>query len=767
MGKDGLPELEDAESLLSRLGYEKYVPNLVPLPIVGAIVYNTSYGLYGWSNNSFVYRFRDGITLITESILILQVKLKGVWYSTVCSKPLIVAKTNRYNLTFSATLNGTFYGIAQIIATYGMFDLPKFDLAFSWNNNSESHRWIWKVRPNLSFSRVAINGDTSPIPVSGQILLENLSKIDLTNITDYKTSREFYIGINWVASRLFSSVSIGIDPDSGFRGLTVTFPEKQDFIDPYVVSLTDGSGATAYNPQKRSFNAQNLEWAFYAQNISGSYSGVYSSSSDNGVSWSSPTIFRSISAQALEFSVASNYTHMAYVYSRGTTYGDDLYYRLGKLWPNGSITWIDSEKTVYNCSSILNEIREKITRTGIIFDSNGNNWIYCSWFEYYQPLYAQWVFKNDNTDGTWSMSHPNHPYEIQVGTTDVFYPYHILVPLTGGKTYDVYPWYRSAHIEYYLNGTKWGGSSWTKDDDICPNEKLSNGGSGIGLFSISSYQDNIYLVFNRKVLTTSYSVRHKNYSGSSWETNSRTVYTPINSTSSPCISVNDLNASAYCFWIGNYTSSGSNVVMYKKWTSSSNSWDANPTQFSVETTIQIMQSLTCAWNHNYTIGVIYTNGSSPNYWVKWQNLTFQYPAWTIISTYSFFLNIPIWNLVSRVSDNLVLSLWNLISKASDNLLVASWNLISQVSGNLIASVSEVWNLIASASHFLNVGSWNHIALFSALFNVAGWNLIGQVWALLVPPIGAIVKAWLIMGALFLGAIFIGIVAYTQRRKFLK
>lgn len=106
--------------------------------------------------------------------------------------------------------------------------------------------------------------------------------------------------------------------------------------------------------------------------------------------------------------------------------------------------------------------------------------------------------------------------------------------------------------------------------------------------------------------------------------------------------------------------------------------------------------------------------------------------------------------------------WNLIASTSDLLVVGSWNQIGIVSYNL---KTPFWNLISQFSENLVIGSWNLIGQFSDNLLTASWNLIGYTWDLLIPPSGALVKAWLIIGAMFLGSIFIGIVAYTQRRKF--
>jgi hypothetical protein len=699
VGKNTLSEVASAEAVLSRLNYSKFLPSIVPNPLFGSYVFNTSYGLYGWRENSFAYRFRDGETLVRKSSFVVQVQIKNVWFETLCSSPQVVAKFNRYNFSFSATINGTIYGTGQIIATYGLEDMPKVDLMFQWRGNSQSFRWVWKVLPSLTFVRVLLSATSTPlVPISGQLDLGSLKKVALSNLTDYYGALStFYLGVDWESSGYSANVTIGVDPVSGDRGLIMAFPEKEGFIDPYVVSLTNRSGATTFNPQKRVFNAQGLDWSWFAQNISGSYYGVFATSSDNGVTWSSTTTFRTISAQAQEFSVASNGTHIAYVYSRGTSYGDDLFYRLAVLNANATITWVDSEQTVYDCSSIVGELRERITKTGIVFDSSGKNWIFCSFYEYYQPLYSDWIFENDDVDGTWSSSSPNYPYEVQAGAVDISFPYHILVPLTGGDMYDVFPFYLSS--KWQLNGTRWDGSSWTSDDNICSTEELAGGNS---LFTISSVGDNIYLVFNRIVINVYY-LRHKCYSGTAWETNSRTVVQGVNSTSSPVVCVNSLNASAYCFWIGNATTAGSNVVFYKKWNSSLNSWDTDPTQFVVEGTIGLMTSLTSAWNFDYTLGVLYTNGTGTNYWVKWEYIIDSIPveerSWYYV-TWMFNLVTRQWSYQNRTFD-LITRQWNYQTWMFD-LITRQWSYLTWM-----------FDLVTRSSHYqyltfdLVTRDWNY------------------------------------------------------------
>ena len=129
-------------------------------------------------------------------------------------------------------------------------------------------------------------------------------------------------------------------------------------IDPYLIVITTASASTQYPFQRKTFEAVTRYWAWFTTNTTTTAYLSYSSSADSGVTWATPTQLRTCTS-ARQFSVATNGTHVAYVWVNDGTYGADVFFRLGTLNSDGTITWAAVEQVAVALASITNQLRER------------------------------------------------------------------------------------------------------------------------------------------------------------------------------------------------------------------------------------------------------------------------------------------------------------------------------------------------------------------------------------------------------------------------
>jgi len=364
-----------------------------------------------------------------------------------------------------------------------------------------------------------------------------------------------------------------------------------------LVEESNTSKATEYTFQRKTFYANGRYWVFY---VDENY--LRFKTSTDGSTWSSATSIHAIAYNdGYEFSVwfDGTYVHIAYVY---LVYGLEwtLFYRRGTPNSDGTITWSADDQEVYHgTSSVYYHIPM------ISVDSAGHAWIGVLYYNGSINSIYPCVFKNANTDGTWSTA-DGFPYLLN-STADTGWGV-IPVPLTGGKVYVVYFRTKVRPAGRLYDGVNWGDEEIAADHEVNPWRPNCLSAVGEG--------DNVHIVFNH-YSSTGQIYYNKRVYGSGWGSDVL-VQDSVPSDTYPTLSIDSSSGDLYCFWVD------SDHVYYKKYDSSTGTWDATPTDWidESEERIYYKDTLTSFYSSyaNY-VGVLYTTKKSGPYNVKFAYLT--------------------------------------------------------------------------------------------------------------------------------------------------
>lgn len=362
-----------------------------------------------------------------------------------------------------------------------------------------------------------------------------------------------------------------------------------------VATVTNAFSIT-YPFQRKTFYANGRFWCFYYSNAD---TMMRFKTSTNGVDWSASTDVRACSS-GIQFSVwfDGTYTHYACMHTTIPDYV--LYYRRGTPNADGTITWSAAEQTVYAGTST-----DYHTYPCIAVDDGGHAWIgtkkYISGSEY------PFVFRNANTDGTWSDT-AAFPYQLSIWTSSAWGV--IPVVLTSEKVYAVYC--RSSDTpKGQLYNAGWG----AEESDLA--DYNSQMGQAI---SAVAEGDHVHFVYNRQ---TTYQIRYnKRTSGVGWAANDVLVSGGMESTTRPALAINTVNNDLYCFWARKDT----DHLYYKKY--SGGAWDAAATDWideSADTLYDAYVLTSFAQAYSTYIGVLYSTKSVSPFNVKFEFLTLAAP----------------------------------------------------------------------------------------------------------------------------------------------
>ena len=266
-------------------------------------------------------------------------------------------------------------------------------------------------------------------------------------------------------------------------------------------------------------------------------------SSSDGITWSSPTTIRAVSAaNYFEVVFAGGYMH----YVACVTW---VYYRRYTLNPDGTITPSAPEQPVATTGSTKHT-------PSIDVDTGGHAWV--SWND--GGNYPA-VSKNANTDGTWANA-SGFPLNVWGGANAGNFP--IVRCLSNGDAYVVYPRTGDTIIrgKYYTTAT----STWGAEETVFNSNHNGAFGSLIGFGSDVHYAD---------VEVTTNNMRHAVRTGGAWSAK-KTIEAGGNSM--PGLS-RDSVSTVYCFY-----AKIDGHVYYRKYVSGT--WDAAATDWFNETTIQ-------------------------------------------------------------------------------------------------------------------------------------------------------------------------------------
>jgi hypothetical protein len=141
----------------------------------------------------------------------------------------------------------------------------------------------------------------------------------------------------------------GYDPLFSKEAIIIFFPLNEENIDPIVVSSTTNISATMVNLQEKVFYAGGLYWVFWEEN------GLKYSTSSDGITWSTPTLIRSIdSPETGNFDIFFDGTYFHYAVTSvvaNTETRHFLYYRRGTPNSDGTITWSQPEQVAMEIST--------------------------------------------------------------------------------------------------------------------------------------------------------------------------------------------------------------------------------------------------------------------------------------------------------------------------------------------------------------------------------------------------------------------------------
>lgn len=224
----------------------------------------------------------------------------------------------------------------------------------------------------------------------------------------------------------------------------------------YTINLNANSNNVYTWQQRLDFVAKGRWWFFYKDNA-GKF--VYSTSTDQGKTWNSPTIYANGSGggghsgdtQSVVYDSIADKVHVTY-----EVYGVSVYYRRGTPNTDGTITW-DSVQTVvsanYGHLPIIN------------LDTSGYPWI--GWGSDHAA--GAKIYKSSTKDGTWT---------IQVGFPKVLTTlssYHVIpIQLLSNKMYFIF-----GDTGTKARGIAWTGSAFTAEEVIGDmNEQDSYGLTG-------------------------------------------------------------------------------------------------------------------------------------------------------------------------------------------------------------------------------------------------------------------------------------------------
>lgn len=225
--------------------------------------------------------------------------------------------------------------------------------------------------------------------------------------------------------------------------------------------------------QRKIFHAQGRYWVFYA--IQSTPENLTYKTSVDGELWSNRTFVRVIdSSYGFYFDIWHNSTHIAYASNNYTS--SNLYYRIGELETDGSISWVTAEQYVGNGGD-----DPSYTRPVLTLDSDGYPWVVfrasSSWVN---------VTKSSTNDGTWTTasSFPRH-----ANTNGFTATAHNIIALTNRKIYVIWAFEGSSA----WNGKLWNGTDWYPHPYL--EERILNPYSANSpLHSLVSDGDDIYFV---------------------------------------------------------------------------------------------------------------------------------------------------------------------------------------------------------------------------------------------------------------------------------
>jgi len=265
---------------------------------------------------------------------------------------------------------------------------------------------------------------------------------------------------------------------AGSLSILVEYNGPIDIISGSVAAIPPYADVINEPHQRKMFYAKGRWWIFYC-GVDGSYNyGIYYTTTDDWVNWTTPVRVRLGCSEGAEFSVYTDgssvwYAIIPYVLSGTTT----LYYRKGSLYSDGYISWNMPETAI---------LSGYIKHPYIAVDTEGREWItYVTYHPTTRSTEYPFVVRNERKRSTvWETDPTRYPYRL----TDMVADWAAqVIPLTGGKVAAIYS---SSLINNPINVRVWDGSKW-----LAPAEFTSYSLIVSSYVSAVSTDDDVHIVF--------------------------------------------------------------------------------------------------------------------------------------------------------------------------------------------------------------------------------------------------------------------------------
>jgi len=380
----------------------------------------------------------------------------------------------------------------------------------------------------------------------------------------YRFVAENNMGIVYCADQVFTTRDISEEGDMVAVGESMSFPH-----------------------QRNSFYVEGRYWLFYVDDSAD----VVFVSSEDGSTWSSTTL---VIEDVVESSFALTFDR-EYVHVIWARRAEPLYYRMGKPNNDGTITWQAEEQEALPING--NPEDESLwTTPSIATDVNGYPWVISGICE--NPNSGKIVVSASTTkDGTWTTK---SGFPTDAGSIfGSYYQRGSLVALNNGNMYAVAGkranndfWSCNKWCGYggeYLKGCLWNSSNstWGGVETITTTRMAWIGDAAMDMYllwSVVTYQNDVYLVFTNQVMPTAPDSTHniqflQRVDGAGW-TSEVTIQAGVLERTAPILAIDD-SGFLYCFW-GN--SPDLHKIYYKKRVVGT--WDTDPTAWKFENSLE-------------------------------------------------------------------------------------------------------------------------------------------------------------------------------------
>lgn len=264
--------------------------------------------------------------------------------------------------------------------------------------------------------------------------------------------------------------------------------------------------------QSQVFTAQGRRWAFYGDYdaASGPYDLYHTSSSNDGLTWDTPTNLTTFPLADAQWSICYDSTNNKIHVAKNTQYTgshpfhDGLLYRVGTPNSDGTITWLAGWQTVIATGNAVGDFSVQVA-------SDGKAWIAYGDGDTLDAVDGDAIaLRNANTDGTWSNA-SGFPTTIQTGSTEDRFA--ILAPFADGSMFALtYHWGTDEAANGFLiatDGTVTSDGAATSSSVEC----ASGAGALVARIEVASLADgDIHLVYQ----DTSQNIKYRKRSGGSW-----------------------------------------------------------------------------------------------------------------------------------------------------------------------------------------------------------------------------------------------------------